>query len=157
MNVVPRPGSLSTRMSPPCRLTIEYAIESPSPEPASPLVEKNGSKMRRRISSDMPTPVSLTVRATVSPGPFVVAIESSPPVGIASTAFRTRFVSISVSAAGRPLIGATASRPSDTLIGWFSRTDRSSRRGFVMATASSAICRRSTSMNGSSGRRRANC
>src|SRR5262245_26905627 len=68
VNVVPWPGEVSTRISPPCRRTIEYVMDRPRPEPASPLVEKNGSKMRCRMLSDMPTPVSATVTRTARPG-----------------------------------------------------------------------------------------
>jgi hypothetical protein len=50
---VPAPIALSTRISPP----------RPVPAP-TPLVVKNGSKMRARLSGAMPQPVSVTVIAT---------------------------------------------------------------------------------------------
>src|SRR6202021_652781 len=37
-----------------------YTMASPNPVPRSPLVVKNGSRQRRRVSSSMPIPVSLT-------------------------------------------------------------------------------------------------
>ena len=96
---------LSTAISPPWRFTIEYVIERPSPEPLSPFVEKNGSKIRRWTASGMPMPVSWTVTTAVPPSPGRVVIVSVPPSTIASIALRMRFVMTSVSAAGRPLIG----------------------------------------------------
>jgi len=63
---LPRPGSLSTRISPLWRWMMEKDTDSPSPVPTSPLVVKNGSKMRLRTCSGMPTPVSATVSTTCS-------------------------------------------------------------------------------------------
>ena len=52
--VVPFPGALSISISASCRWTIPYTIASPKPVPRSPLVVKNGSRQRRRVSSSMP-------------------------------------------------------------------------------------------------------
>jgi hypothetical protein len=64
---------------------------------ASPagFVVKNGSKMRSRISGDMPAPVSATVTATYDVSSSVtraVATVIDPPGGVASRAFATRFI-----------------------------------------------------------------
>src|SRR5439155_17748282 len=62
-----RPGSESTRISPRWRWTICWAIPSPNPVPSPwSLVVKNGSKMRPRIVSGMPGPVSVIRTATPS-------------------------------------------------------------------------------------------
>ena len=63
-NVVPLPGSLSISRSAPCRCATPYTIARPSPVPRSPLVVKNGSRQRRRVSSSMPMPVSVTSSRT---------------------------------------------------------------------------------------------
>ncbi len=156
VKVVPWPGSLSTRTSPLWRRTIEYDMDSPRPEPASPLVEKNGSKMRRRTASGMPMPVSRTMMAT-SVSRVSVAMVRVPPSGIASIALRMRFVSSSVRAAGRPWMACEAFSESESSSGRLSWAIFSSHRGWVIATASCTIWLTSTVMNCSSGRRRANC
>ena len=59
----PRWGWLSTRMCPPACSTMPYTVASPRPVPLpTSLVVKNGSKMRARVASSMPTPSSSTVR-----------------------------------------------------------------------------------------------
>jgi hypothetical protein len=69
VNVLPRPGSLSTSTAPPRSLTMECTRESPSPVPApTSLVVKNGSKMRSSTSGAIPIPESRTSRRTYSPG-----------------------------------------------------------------------------------------
>ena len=61
------------------------------PRPLPPArVEKNASKIRARTSSVIPTPVSITSSRTHGPCRRVVRI-SSPPWGIACSAFKTRF------------------------------------------------------------------
>src|SRR4030067_932816 len=61
MNIVPRPVSLSTRISPLCCLMIPYVTERPSPVPfPAGLVVKKGSKSFFWISAGIPGPVSLT-------------------------------------------------------------------------------------------------
>jgi len=56
-------------MKPPWLLTMPLTVESPRPVPLSgPLVVKNGSKMRSRISGGMPVPVSVTRHTTYWPG-----------------------------------------------------------------------------------------
>ena len=95
-------------MNPPCCLTIPYTIASPRPVPLSgPFVVKNGSNTRSRVFSSIPTPVSETVsRAylpvlmygfwrTYSSSRYTssVSTTSRPPFGIASLAFRQRFMS----------------------------------------------------------------
>ncbi len=132
-------------------------MASPSPEPPSPLVEKNGSKTRRRTASDMPRPVSVTAMTTVPGGSSRVAIDRVPPSGIASMALRIRLVITSVSAAGRPWMAGTGPRLSRRSSGRFSWATFSSQRGRTMATASWTIWLTSTPTNCSSGRSRANC
>jgi hypothetical protein len=121
------------------------------------LVEKNGSKMRWRTVSGMPTPVSATDTRTWRPAVWRLAIVSVPPWGIASIALRMRFVSTSLSAAGRPCMSAPACRSSRSSSARLSRAMFSSQRGRVIATASCTIWLMSTRTNCSSGRRRANC
>ena len=59
--VVPSPSSLCTHMSPPLCLMIPYTVESPSPVPLpASFVVKNGSNIRCRVDSSIPTPVSVT-------------------------------------------------------------------------------------------------
>ena len=65
------------------------AVGNPSPLPAG-RVEKNASKMRARTSLVIPTPVSITSRTTQPSSRRVVRM-SSPPDGIACSAFKTRF------------------------------------------------------------------
>ena len=55
-------------MNPLCCFTIPYTTASPSPVPLSgPFVVKNGSKMRSRVSSSIPIPVSLTESTAYRP------------------------------------------------------------------------------------------
>ena len=49
-----------------CRWSMPYTDASPSPVPRSPLVVKNGSMQRRRVSSSMPMPLSATSICTAS-------------------------------------------------------------------------------------------
>ena len=58
--IVPRCSVLSISSSALCRRTMPYTIASPSPVPRIPLVVKNGSRQRRRVSSSMPIPPSAT-------------------------------------------------------------------------------------------------
>ena len=89
----------------------------------SGFVVKNGSKIRSRISSVIPCPVSLTTMRTYSPGAMARArascsssttesdaIDSTPPLGIASRALIARFTSTCSSGPGSiaasPVFGA---------------------------------------------------
>ena len=70
-NLLPRPGSLSTPISPPIRPTSSFAIASPSPVPPySRVVElwacAKGSKMRACCSGLIPIPVSATSKRSVT-------------------------------------------------------------------------------------------
>ena len=66
-NVRALPGSLSTWMWPPLCLTMPYTVARPSPVPLpGSLVVKNGSKMRARVASSMPVPVSVTASIDVA-------------------------------------------------------------------------------------------
>ncbi len=56
VKVVPCPGWLSTRMSPPCCRTIWRLIERPSPVPLPLPVRKNGVKRRGRSCGERPGP-----------------------------------------------------------------------------------------------------
>ena len=90
-------------MVPPCRWMTPYAIARPRPVPRSPFVVKNGSRQRRRTSSVMPTPVSVTRSVTaerVSSSP--VSMVSVPPPRMASTALKIRLVRTSRSAVALP-------------------------------------------------------
>ncbi|OGL00092.1 MAG: hypothetical protein A3D33_06170 [Candidatus Rokubacteria bacterium RIFCSPHIGHO2_02_FULL_73_26] len=120
-------------------------------------MEKKGSNTRCRTDSGMPMPLSATATLTLCPGSWPVVIASVPPSGIASSAFRTRLVISSVSAAGRPLIRSTVPSSSRRSSGRLSWAIFSSQRGRVIATASCTIWLTSTDTNCSSGRSRANC
>ena len=68
MNVLPSPGVLSTRISPPSSRAISRLIERPSPVPpylrlVVPSACWNASKMSCCLSFGMPMPVSLTANA----------------------------------------------------------------------------------------------
>lgn len=68
-----------------------HTAASPSPVPWSALVEKNGSKIRPRTSSAIPTPVSQTSSATCSAEGHQVRTVRVPPSGMASRALIARF------------------------------------------------------------------
>lgn len=60
---VPPWGPLETETVPPACRTMPNTVERPSPVPAPRgFVVKNGSKIRRFVSSDIPVPVSRTSR-----------------------------------------------------------------------------------------------
>src|SRR5262245_54964490 len=61
VNRDPLPGSLCTSIVPPWASTILRVVGSPNPLPSA-RVEKNGSKIRARTASVIPTPVSVTSR-----------------------------------------------------------------------------------------------
>ena len=91
MNVLPRPGSLSTWISPPISRAISRLMDRPSPVPPNlrlivPSACWNASKMVRSCSGAMPMPVSVTSKATTCSaavsGGFVN--RSSPACRIAS-------------------------------------------------------------------------
>jgi hypothetical protein len=66
-NVVPRPGSLSTRSAPRCPRTTPRTVARPNPRPVV-FVVKNGSKMRAIVAASMPQPLSATSRQKCGPG-----------------------------------------------------------------------------------------
>src|SRR4030095_4274504 len=66
-NCEPFPYCDSTSMLPLWRLMMPKLTAKPSPNPAVPLVVKNGSNTRDLTSGYMPTPVSPMVVETVSP------------------------------------------------------------------------------------------
>ena len=103
--VVPAPGSLAIRIAPPDCATRPSTIDSPSPVPwPALLVVKNGSAARFRVASSMPIPVSLTSMCTWLGWITWVRSVSVPPCGIASTAFRMRFVRASRISLSTPAI-----------------------------------------------------
>src|SRR5919109_2440493 len=58
--LVPVPSVLSNRMSPPCSLTMFFAMAKPSPVPFPiGLVVKKGSNMCARCAGEMPHPLSV--------------------------------------------------------------------------------------------------
>ena len=68
VNVLPTPGSLARRISPPSRRASSRLIERPSPVPpylrlVVPSACWNASKMMRCLSCAMPMPVSVTENA----------------------------------------------------------------------------------------------
>ena len=61
LNSAPRPGALCTAMPPWWLFTMPCTTDNPSPVPSpAGLVVNSGSKMRSRVASSMPTPVSVT-------------------------------------------------------------------------------------------------
>lgn len=56
--VLPGRVLLCTRIEPPKRLTIPFETHKPRPVPCSPLVVKNGSKIRLMMAGAIPTPLS---------------------------------------------------------------------------------------------------
>src|SRR2546425_6191215 len=99
---VPRPGALCRVTVPPCCSTIWCTVLSPNPLPCR-FVVKNSSKTRERVSSSMPTPVSVTVSsmqgaslglslgaAGSNSTPFRVCKVIRPPLGMASRDLSTR-------------------------------------------------------------------
>jgi hypothetical protein len=69
VKVLPSPGALATRISPPRSRAISRLIDSPSPVPpylrlVVPSACWNASKMMRCLSGAMPMPVSVTEKAT---------------------------------------------------------------------------------------------
>ncbi len=126
-------------------------IGRPRPVPRSPLVEKNGSRQRRRTSSVIPVPVSLTSRNTWGTGGVVrgsspagasrmpVRIRMFPPSGIASTALKMRLVSSSRSSDSLPrILGIGRMSASTRIVRPLPRAS-SRHRGRVRATACSTI------------------
>jgi hypothetical protein len=69
LNVVPFFGALCTSMLAFQRCIVACTVAKPIPVPMSILVVKKGSKMRRCVSSFIPTPVSVIVSWTP---PFLV-------------------------------------------------------------------------------------
>src|SRR5439155_21724240 len=76
INVVPRPTPVSKAMVPPCLSTsTECAIAKPCPVPLpTPLVVKNGSKIRPRMPSGIPPPESAMRISAQSPQRFVLTV-----------------------------------------------------------------------------------
>ena len=71
VNVLPCPGTLSTRISPPSRRAISRLMDRPSPVPpyfrlVVPSACWNASKMSYCFSFGIPIPVSLTSKAITS-------------------------------------------------------------------------------------------
>ena len=98
MNVEPWPSRLSARRRPWWASTMSRQTARPRPVPPCPaasgsvLVEKNGSKIRRRSAGAMPTPVSATLisaRRPVASSPR--RSRTMPPPGIAWRALIKRF------------------------------------------------------------------
>src|SRR5690606_12954987 len=91
--VVPRPGSLVTRIRPPMSVTRRRTMESPSPVPCGFVVWKS-SKMRSSSLAAMPLPVSATVITTMRSLEFsraVATVTLPSPSRRLSSAFTTRF------------------------------------------------------------------
>ena len=121
---------------------------SPVPLPAS-LVVKNGSKIRSRIVSGIPVPVSETLsHAACSSRP--AAIDSAPPSGIASIAFTARFM-MTCSICPRSALIQSGTFAGSTVSRMFARTTRRknarrSRRIWLRSRSSRlAVSRRANS------------
>ena len=75
---VPTDTLLATSIDPPIAVIRLWQMERPNPVPTpTGLVVKNGSKMRGRTSSGMPTPVSEISTATRPPSSMDVASRTS--------------------------------------------------------------------------------
>ena len=69
VTVVPRPGALSTTISPLLCVTMPYVMASPRPVPLpGSFVVKKGSNRCSMTSGPIPIPVSRTVSTTYGPG-----------------------------------------------------------------------------------------
>src|SRR6266536_932691 len=100
LKVLPRPGVESTSSRPACRSIIATTCGRPRPVPRSPLVVKNGSKMRACSSCVMPVPVSRT-STTASSSLRRTCRKIEPPLGSASTALKIKLVNASRNAPTR--------------------------------------------------------
>jgi len=92
---------LRIRMDPPSRSAISRATHRPSPVPFSPLVVKNGSKMRAVLWGAIPHPMSARVtRSPSTVGDFLQSADwltrsaKRPPIGTASIALISRVENI---------------------------------------------------------------
>ena len=79
MNVLPLPGELTRRISPPSRRAISRLIARPRPVPpylrlVLPSACWNASKMICCLSGGMPMPVSVTEKASTGRGPVEVLV-----------------------------------------------------------------------------------
>ena len=149
--MVPLPTVDSMSMVPRWRLTMPYTMGRPRPVPRSPLVEKKGSRQRRRTSSVMPVPVSLTSRNTwgtrgasgvsslAEASRMPVRMRIRPPSGIASTALKMRLASISRISDSLPRMRGTGRMSASTRIVRPLPSASSRQRGRVRATACSTI------------------
>ena len=93
VNTAPPRGRLATEIRPPIRIIRSRAIDRPMPVPSSPLVVKNGSKMRWRIAGGTPLPSSSTLITTRRRPALLLTwptIRIEPPRGIASRALSSR-------------------------------------------------------------------
>ena len=92
MNSVPTFSWLCTSIVPRCAWTMPYEMASPSPVPwPIGFVVKKGSKMRWRIVSGMPFPVSRTEMENISSACEVV-ITILPRPSMAYRALASRFI-----------------------------------------------------------------
>ena len=137
---MPRPGALSTRMPPPCPRTMPSVAASPSPRPVN-FVVKNGSKIRARVSSSMPTPSSATSSQTIGPLRVsgVTAAPDQSSAAASRTAPRTRSVPAPSGIASVPLISrfmiTCCSCERSPITGRSEGARSSSRRTFLGADA----------------------
>ena len=103
MKVLPSPGVLRTRISPPSRRAISRLIDSPRPVPPymRPVPVSacwNGSKMIFSLSAAMPMPVSLTEKATTRPARLSTGWSTDQPSAASSIRRSTRPVSVNLQA-----------------------------------------------------------
>ena len=104
VKMLPIPTVLSISIVPPWRLTMPQETARPSPVPRAPLVVKKGSSTRRRVSSDMPEPVSSAATITVFAS-SEIRKTNWPPPGMASSPLMSRFMNTSRSSAEMPATG----------------------------------------------------
>ncbi len=153
----PSRAARSRRSARPCRRRSRARARS---LPSRRFVVKNGSNARRRVSSSIPTPVSVTRMTTYDPGrasgsvascssivTFAVVTSSRPPLGIASLALSARLTSAcsswlrSATAHGFDAVGAM-STVIDSEITCSSRPPIDETTSFRLTIAGSRICLR---------------
>src|SRR3990172_646578 len=130
---VPRPGSLSMLMLPPCRSIV--SATSASPRPPRPVGAFSRARLAtsRECSSVIPIPVSRTSMTIQPDSSLATRMPSVPPSCIAWTALRMRRTRASRSSKAMPSTGGSASMSCVTVMTTPRRSASSRQRGAVRA------------------------
>ena len=92
VNEAPPPGLFATWMLPPCCSTRRFVMARPSPVPFA-FVVKKGRKILLIMLLSIPLPVSvIVIRRNRDASSSNVCVVSVPPPGIASAAFKSKFM-----------------------------------------------------------------